>query len=98
MSYTPDTPTIGDTNRAGTVVITDTNWDSNGGLRVTVSELIGGYNGWVGGRTKCVRTMRDLARRALIEYYPGQTRSVRTLREWSANGSMNATFIVSRNR
>ena len=49
------TLTIGDTSRDGTLHITDTAWDHNGGLRVTVVDLIGA-GGRIGGLD--VRAMR----------------------------------------
>ncbi len=85
---------IGTQTRNGLAEITDTSWDSNGTLTVTVREMIGGFDGWIGGERRALRVMRDLARRALIEYHPGQTRTVRT---WYTGGQHHATFAVSRN-
>lgn len=86
--------TIGTRNREGFLEITDTNWDSNGTMRVTVRDLTNGERGNVGGIPSAA--MRRLARRALVEYYPGQTRSCRVLRKWHANGCFHVTFAVSR--
>jgi hypothetical protein len=85
---------IGDSNRDDTVRVSDTSWDGNGALTVTVREMIGGYNGWIGGRDRALRAMRDTARRALM--YPEKTRSTRLVREWYADGQNHATFAVSR--
>lgn len=87
--------TIGDTTDDGLLQIVDTNWDSNGTLRVTVRELIGeGDAGWIGGMP--IRRMRTLARRALPEYRKGQTRSSRVIRKFVADGCGHVTFAVSR--
>ena len=88
---------IGTTSKDGLVQITDTSWDGNGTLLVTVRELIGGFDGWIGGKARAVRKMRDFARRALPEYYDGQTVSVKVIRTWTAQGGSHATFAVSRN-
>jgi hypothetical protein len=82
---------IGDRSRDGLLEITDTSWDHNGTLMVTVRELIG-TGCWVGGLP--IERMRRLARRALM--YPEKTRSARTVRKWSAQGSDHVTFAVSR--
>jgi len=83
--------TIGDTNRAGDLQIVDTQWDSNGTLRVTVRDLVG-----IGGRLEGVplEAMRKLARRAIS--HPEQTRSARTIRTFRAEGCDYATFAVTR--
>jgi hypothetical protein len=85
--------TIGNTNRAGTLQITDTNWDSNGTLRVTVREMIGGHC-WDLSQDKQDRAVRDFARRALM--YPEKTRSSRIVRRWYAQGTDHWTVAVSR--
>lgn len=83
---------IGDYSRNGMYQITDTAWDSNGTLRVTVREMIGERE-----LPKArLEAMRRLARRALPEYYPGQTRRASTVRTWYADGCSHATFDVSR--
>jgi hypothetical protein len=82
---------IGDQSRDGLVQITDTRWDHNGTLFVTVRELIGGH-AWTGGVP--IEKMRRLARRALP--YPEKTRSSRLVRTWYAGGCDHATFAVSR--
>jgi hypothetical protein len=88
-----ETPEIGTYSRNGLYQITDTSWDSNGTLRVTVREMIGEQE-----LPKArLEAMRKFARRALPEYREGQTRSARTIRTWYATGQMHATFAVSRN-
>lgn len=81
---------IGDRNPSGLVEITDTRWDHNGTLHVTVRELIGQPID-----DRMLRTMRRLARRALM--YPDKTRSSCVERQWWAQGSTHVTFAVSRN-
>lgn len=89
------TAKIGSTNREGSVQIVDTRWDSNGTLFVTVRELLGGGAvSWDGGRDAYLSRMRRLARRALE--HPEQTRSVRAVREFYADGCAHVTFAVSR--
>lgn len=83
--------TIGTRTRNGLYEVTDTNWDHNGTLRVTVREFIGERELSPGA----IRAMRDLARRALP--HPHLTRSARCVRTWYAQGGMHATFWVSRN-
>ena len=86
------TLTIGDVNRDGTLRITDTAWDSNGTLRVTVEDLIG-TGCRVGGLD--IRAMRRLARRALE--HPELTRSSRLVRTFTTPWRTTcATFSVSR--
>lgn len=84
---------IGDYSRNGLYQITDTSWDSNGTLRVTVREMIGERE----IPKARLEAMRRFARRALPEYRPGQTRSAKTVRTWYAQGQSHATFAVSRN-
>lgn len=87
------TPALGDFSRNGLYQITDTHWDSNGTLRVTVREMIGERE-----LPKArLEAMRRFARRALPEYRPGQTRGASTVRTWYAQGGMHATFDVTRN-
>jgi hypothetical protein len=81
---------IGDYSRNGKYQITDTNWDSNGTLRVTVRELYG--LSMVG--PGMILEMRRLARRAIS--HPEKTTSSRVVREFSANGCAHVTFAVSR--
>jgi len=85
---------IGDSSRDGLLMITDTSWDNNGTLRVTVAEMIGGH-AWSISERNLIRRMRRLARRALP--YPEHTRSSRLVSTWYANGQQYATFAVSRN-
>jgi hypothetical protein len=87
------TVTVGDISRNGLYQITDTAWDNNGTLRVTVRELIGERE-----LPKArLEAMRRFARRALIEYRPGQTRRASTVTTWYNQGCSHATFAVSRN-
>ena len=89
----PKALTIGDTNRAGDLQITDTAWDGNGTMRVTVRCMIGGRS----ARTdadQVIAKARRLARRALP--YPEKTRSSRLARTWYAQGTEHYTFEVSR--
>jgi hypothetical protein len=83
--------TIGDTNRDGLLQITDTRWDSNGTMFVTIRERIGS-GCWTGGLP--LAQMRVLARRALP--HPEKTRSSRVVRRWSHGGCDHVTFAVSR--
>jgi len=84
---------IGDISRNGLYQITDTNWDSNGTMKVTVRELIGERE----IPKDRLEAMRRFARRALPEYRKGQTRGARTIRTWYADGCSRATFAVTRN-
>lgn len=79
--------TIHDTNRAGTLEIMDTAWDSNGTLRVTVRDMT--YNG-----RDNVAAMRRLARRALM--HPERTRNSKVIRRFRVDGCPYITFAVSR--
>ena len=79
---------IEDGNRLDTVRVSDTS-AIDGGLRVTVREMIGGYADWFGGRDVAIHAMRKTARRAL----PGAT-GARLVREWYAGGQNHATFEV----
>ena len=80
---------MGDSTRDGLLQISDTSWDGNGTLRVTVREMVG--QPW---DKRSLRVARDLARRALM--YPEKTLSARTVRTWWAQGQSHATFAVSR--
>jgi hypothetical protein len=81
---------LGDISRNGLYQITDTSWDSNGTLRVTVRELIGER-----GISKArLEAMRRFARRALA--HQDQTKSAKTIRTWYNQGCSHATFAVSR--
>lgn len=87
------TVSIGDFSRNGLYQITDTSWDSNGTLRVTVREMIGERE-----MPKArLEAMRRFARRALPEYHEGQTKGAATVRVWYAQGCSHATFAVTRN-
>lgn len=82
---------IGDRSSDGLLEITDTRWDSNGTLFVTVRELVGS-GCWVGGLP--LARMRRLARRAIA--HPEKTRSSRVVNEFKSGGSDHVTFAVSR--
>lgn len=86
------TKQIGDRSRDGLLEITDTNWDSNGTLRVTLRELVGeqGYF----DQPKHAAAARRLARSAIG--HPEVTRSSRVVRRWWDEGSEHITFAVSR--
>lgn len=84
---------IGDRSSDGLLEITDTRWDSNGTLFVAVRETMGG-GALIGGFP--VRRARTLARSALPEYYPGQTRSSRMIGKFKDGPCEAATFAVSR--
>jgi hypothetical protein len=90
-SHKRGTLEIGDTTPDGLLQITDTRWDSNGTMFVTVRELVGS-GCWNGGLP--VERMRRLARRAIS--HPDKTRSSRVVRRWAAQGSDHVTFAVSR--
>lgn len=81
---------IGDTNPQGTVQIIDTNWDSNGTLRVTVREMIGEIK----PPDTRLKQARRLARRALA--HPRLTKSSRVTRTFYVDNSTHWTFAVSR--
>lgn len=87
---------IGDFSRDGLLQITGKSWDSNGTMTVSVREMIGGADGWIGGWPRVRAKMRRFAKRALPEYHVGQTKSVRFVRTWSSGGCTHATFLVSR--
>lgn len=96
MSTQTGTLKIGDTSRDGLLQITDTNWNHNGTLRVTVREMIGQrWEEYPGGRNNVIRRARTLARRALP--HPERTRSSKVIRTWVAEGESHVTFAVSRN-
>lgn len=83
---------IGSQSRDGLLEVADTRWDGNGTLFVTVRELIGGREGWVGGLP--IRRMRTLARRAL--QHPETIRSAREVRRSYDGSSWRVTFAISR--
>lgn len=89
---------IGDYNHNGMLRIVDTHWDSNGTLRVTVQEQIG--ERWdLSTRygKNALRRARAFARKALPEYYPGQTKGSPLVRTFFADGCTHATFNITRN-
>lgn len=77
--------TIGDSSRDGLFQITDTNWDSNGTMRVTVRHLMD-----MDYHPEFIRGMRRLARKAI--HMQHLTRSSRVVH---VDGS-SVTFAVSR--
>lgn len=85
---------IHDLNRAGTLEITDTNWDSNGTLRVTVRELYG-HRSWGLPKAKQERAVRDFARQAIS--HPHLTQSARIVKRWHGQSTDHWTVAVSRN-
>lgn len=91
-TQTDNTLTIGDYSRDGLLQIVDTSWDYNGTLRVTVREMIGGRDSWVGGLP--IERMRRLARRALM--YPETIRSSREVGRHYTGACWHVTFAVSR--
>lgn len=84
---------IHDQSRDGLLQITDTNWDYNGTLRVTVRELVGGRDSWPNGLP--IAAMRRLARRAIA--HPELTRTSRVVNTFYDQGCYSVTFAVSRN-
>lgn len=84
------TLTIGDFSRNGCYQITDTRWDSNGTMFVTVREM---YGVSMFG-PQMLAAARRLARRAIS--HPEKTRSARTVRTFYSGGQSHATFAVSR--
>lgn len=77
--------TIGDRSRDNMFEITDTSWDSNGTMRVTVRNLLD-----MNHHPEFIPAMRRMARRAIP--MPHLTKSSRVLH---TNGS-STTFAVSR--
>lgn len=82
---------IGDESRNGLYVITDTSWDSNGTLKVTVREKMGHLAELP---DSYVKGMRRLARRALM--HPDTIKSSRELNRFYDNACWSVTFAVSR--
>lgn len=88
----------GDMSRDGLLQITDARWNSNETMYVIVREMVGQkWSDYPGGQDNVIRRARTLARRALVEYSTGQTRSSAVVRTWFAQGSSHVTFAVSRN-
>lgn len=83
------TYTIGDRSHDGLLEITDTFWDSNGSMRVTVRELVG--QRWTEYPYPVLERARRLAKRTL-----GNIKTTRLENTWYANGCSHATFTVSR--
>ena len=84
---------IGDRSRDGLLRISDTSWDSNGTLRVTVTELIGS-GCWTLSEAQLIAKARRFARRALM--YPETITGSPLVRTWHAQGSQHFTFAVTR--
>lgn len=85
---------LGDTSKDGLLEIVGTSWDYNGTMKVTVREMIGGFNGWNIPEENIIRRMRTLARSALA--YPELTRKSPLVNTWENGGQIYATFAVSR--
>lgn len=86
---------IGEGNRADTVRISDTGpvikYNGSEDQNITVREMIGGMDSWVGGRQKMLAAMRSTAKRAV----PGQVFSTRLESLWYSLGQYHATFTIS---
>ena len=82
---------IGDYSRDGLLQITDTRWDRNGTLFVTVRETMGG-NCLIGGFP--IKRGRTLARSAL--QYPEHTKSSRVTNRFKDGPCDAVTYAVSR--
>lgn len=87
--------TIGEGNRADTVRISDTGpvvkYVGSEDQVITVREMIGGMNGWIGGRQKMLAAMRNTAKLAV----PGEVFATHLVNLWYAQGQHHATFRVS---
>lgn len=85
---------IGEGNRADTVRISGigpvTKFNSAAAQDITVREMIGGMDGWIGGRQKMLSAMRSTAKRAV----DGQVFSTTLRRHWYAQGQHHATFEI----
>lgn len=90
----PKTLEIGDRSRDGLLEITDTRWDGNGTMYVTVREMIGGMDGWAIPERLVISRMRTLARRAI--HHPHTTRSSAVVHRFTGNRCAYVTFAVSR--
>ncbi len=86
-----DPLTVGDRSHDGQLEITETRWDGNGTLTVTVRELVGA-RAWPDGLP--VERMRRLARRALM--HPEKTRSARVVKRLTSSGFDHVVVAVSR--
>ena len=89
-----NTLAVGDTDRDGLFQITNTTWDSNGTMTVTIIETDAGIRASMPHGIE-IRRMRRLARRALA--HPEITRSSRVLDEDVHEGRRRVRFLVSRN-
>lgn len=87
--------TIGEGNRADTVRISDTGpvvkYVGSEDQVITVREMIGGMDSWVGGRQKMIAAMRATARQAV----PGQVFATRLDNLWYSLGQYHASFRIS---
>src|SRR5690606_4312521 len=85
---------IGEGNRADTVRISDTGpvvqFNGSASQDITVREMIGGMNGWIGGRDRMVSVMRSTAKRAVN----GEVFSTSLRKLWYAQGQHHATFEI----
>jgi len=88
------TLTIGDRSKDGLLEITDTRWDGNGTMYVTVREMIGGMDGWALPERLVISRMRTLARRAI--HHPHTTQSSAVVARFDSGGCSHVTFAVSR--
>ena len=85
---------IGDYSRDGLSQITDTRWDGNGTLYVTVEDLMGGRKPY-DRDDLMIRRMRNLAKKALM--HPETIKSARVSnRGLTSYNSHYVTFAVSR--
>lgn len=85
---------VGEGNRADTVRISDlgsvVRFNGNVSQAITVREMIGGMDSWVGGRQAMVNAMRSTAQRAVN----GQVFSTNLRNLWYAQGQHHATFEI----
>lgn len=85
---------IGEGNRADTVRISNTGpvvqFNGSASQDITVREMIGGMNGWIGGRDRMVSVMRSTAKRAVN----GEVFSTSLRKLWYAQGQHYATFEI----
>lgn len=84
---------VHDQNYQGTVECTDITRSQTDAYRVTVRELIGGYNSWVGGKKAAQDRMRRLARRMFSNARGTRTTLLNEYRD-QPGGSEYATFLV----
>jgi len=80
-------------NQDGTVECTDISRTQNDAYRVTVRELVGGYNSWRGGKKAAQDRMRRLARRMFSNARGTRTEVLNEYRD--QHGSEFVTYLVS---